>query len=32
VKKIKKGKKLRFPMTVEDVGGFRTNLKPTSGG
>ena len=28
VKKIKKGKTLKFPVTVEDVGGFKTKLKP----
>ncbi len=28
VKKIKPGKSLRFPITVEDVGGFTTKLKP----
>lgn len=27
VKKIKKGRKLRFKIKVEDVGGFTTNLK-----
>jgi hypothetical protein len=30
VKKIKSGKKLRFPITVVDVGGFKTKLKPTA--
>jgi hypothetical protein len=28
VKKIKKGRKLRFKATVEDVGGFTTKLEP----
>jgi hypothetical protein len=28
VKKIKKGRELRFKATVEDVGGFTTKLKP----
>jgi len=28
VKKIKKGKALKFPITVEDAGGFKTKLKP----
>jgi hypothetical protein len=30
VKKIKRSKKLRFPITVEDVGGFKTKLTPTA--
>jgi hypothetical protein len=29
-KKIKKGKALKFPIAVEDVGGFKTKLKPTA--
>ena len=28
VKKIKQGKSLKFPITVEDAGGFRTKLTP----
>jgi hypothetical protein len=28
VKKIKKGKNLRFPITVKDAGGVKTKLKP----
>ena len=28
VKKLKKGRKLRFKTTIEDVGGFTTKLKP----
>jgi hypothetical protein len=30
VKKIKRGKSLRFPITVEDVGGLTTQLTPTA--
>ena len=30
VKKIKKGKSLRFPITVEDAGGFKTKLTPSA--
>jgi hypothetical protein len=30
VKKVKKGKALRFPITVEDAGGFKTKLEPTA--
>jgi hypothetical protein len=30
VKRIKKGKELRFPTTVEDVGGFETKLTPVA--
>jgi hypothetical protein len=30
VKKIKRGKSLRFPITVEDVGGLATQLTPTA--
>jgi hypothetical protein len=30
VKKIKQGRSLRFPVTVEDVGGFTTKLTPTA--
>jgi hypothetical protein len=30
VKRIKKGKELRFPITVTDVGGFKTTLEPSA--